>query len=164
MNFETFQKKVIGWADDRGILKNGNPYTQTLKLISEFGELADALAKDDKDGLIDAIGDCAVVCVILVRMTELEELQLNRTQAEHYPEEVLIGNALSNLSILAYLAKTEWVEEWMEFYTNVECMFRGLQHIANFCNLDFLDCCNSAWQEISERKGYLNEQGVFIKE
>jgi hypothetical protein len=37
MNFEEFKNNVEKWAAERGILQNGNVYTQTLKLISEFG-------------------------------------------------------------------------------------------------------------------------------
>jgi NTP pyrophosphatase (non-canonical NTP hydrolase) len=92
------EDRVLQWADDRGILKNGRPETQMLKLVSEMGELADNLAKG-KD-IKDDIGDCLVV-----------------------------------LTIIANMKKTNLAE-----------------------------CYTVAYNDIKDRKGYLNENGVFIKE
>ena len=36
------------WADDRGIIANGDSKTQFVKLMEEGGELAQALLKNDK--------------------------------------------------------------------------------------------------------------------
>lgn len=93
-----YAAKFTQWAADRKIIQNGNLQTQTLKLVSEVGELADNIAKgrDTKDD----IGDCFVV--------------------------------LNNL-----------VE--MQSYTWQECL-------------------DQAWNDIKDRKGYMNEHGVFIKE
>jgi NTP pyrophosphatase (non-canonical NTP hydrolase) len=49
------------WAAERGIYENGNAHTQYVKLIEEAGELAQALLKDDKPEIQDAIGDMVVV-------------------------------------------------------------------------------------------------------
>ena len=67
-SFESLELDVCRWADARGILKNGNPKTQMLKGVSELGELADAVAKDDLNGIIDGIGDTLVVLAIVADM------------------------------------------------------------------------------------------------
>jgi NTP pyrophosphatase (non-canonical NTP hydrolase) len=39
--------------------------------------------------------------------------------------------------------------------------------LVNYCKLEGLDltqCCESAWNEIKDRKGHMVEGGVFIKE
>lgn len=39
--------------------------------------------------------------------------------------------------------------------------------LINFCalaNIDLVECLEGAYNEIKDRKGYLNEAGVFIKE
>lgn len=56
---ETLREDTLQWSHDRGILTNGKPTTQALKLVSEVGELCDNIAKgaDCKDD----IGDCLVV-------------------------------------------------------------------------------------------------------
>lgn len=56
--------KIIEWANERNLLP-GDPNKQTLKLISEVGELADAIAKNNHAEIIDAIGDIQVVLIIL---------------------------------------------------------------------------------------------------
>lgn len=99
-SFESLELEVCRWADARGILKNGNPKTQMLKGASELGELADAIAKDDLNGIIDGIGDTIVVLAI----------------------------------------------------------------VADMYSLSLKDCLQAAYDEIKDRKGYLNSAGVFVKE
>jgi NTP pyrophosphatase (non-canonical NTP hydrolase) len=36
--------------------------------------------------------------------------------------------------------------------------------VASCAGLDFTRCCAGAWEEIKDRKGHLNEQGIFVKE
>lgn len=91
---------VEDWASDRKILQYGDAKTQALKLMSEVGELADALIKKDDAGIVDGIGDCTVVLIIIAR---------------------LIGVPLPL-------------------------------------------CLGAAYEEIKDRKGTLNKEGVFIKE
>ena len=89
---------TLKWATDRGIIQNSTPQIQMLKLTSEFGELADNLAKGND--IRDDIGDCLVV-----------------------------------LSIIANMKRTNLTE-----------------------------CFNVAYNDIKDRKGFLNEEGIFIKE
>lgn len=58
------QEKILKWANDKNLIP-GDPNKQTLKLISEVGELADAIAKNNHAEIIDAIGDIQVVLIIL---------------------------------------------------------------------------------------------------
>ena len=65
----TTTNKIIMWAYQRN-LNDAEPAKQMLKLMEEVGELASGLAKDNKDVVIDSIGDIYVVLTILA-------LQLN---------------------------------------------------------------------------------------
>lgn len=56
------QENVIKWAADRGL---NDPVKQTLKTLSEAGELADAMCKEDEELIKDAIGDIEVCLTIL---------------------------------------------------------------------------------------------------
>ena len=56
------------WAFERGLYDKGDPKTQTLKLMEEAGEICRAVLKDDREQIIDGIGDCVVV------LTNLAEL------------------------------------------------------------------------------------------
>jgi len=52
---------IRSWAAERGIYDTGNSHTQYVKLMEEAGELAQALLKNDKPEIQDAIGDMVVV-------------------------------------------------------------------------------------------------------
>ena len=56
------------WARSRGLYDKGDPKTQTLKLMEEAGEICRAILKEDREEVIDGIGDCVVV------LTNLAEL------------------------------------------------------------------------------------------
>ena len=63
------------WAKSRGIYDEGDPKTQLIKLYEESGELSQAILKDDKEGIIDAIGDSVVVLTNLAHLvgTNIED-------------------------------------------------------------------------------------------
>ena len=62
---------IRDWAKDKGILDNGDPKTQYLKLMEEAGELAQAILKKDILEIEDAIGDCVVVLTNLAYLCNL---------------------------------------------------------------------------------------------
>jgi NTP pyrophosphatase (non-canonical NTP hydrolase) len=72
MEFETLETKVIQWARDRNIIPNATSQTQLLKTVSELGELADALIKGDREGVIDGLGDVLVTLIIVAEKEGLD--------------------------------------------------------------------------------------------
>ena len=64
-NLTALTDLIVGWGFDRRITVNSNPQAQTLKLVSEAGELADAVLKNDKHAIEDAIGDVYVTLVMV---------------------------------------------------------------------------------------------------
>jgi NTP pyrophosphatase (non-canonical NTP hydrolase) len=99
-SFSELELKVLRWAEARKIIPNSSSQVQALKLVSEVGELCDALIKKDRDGVIDGLGDSLVVLIIL----------------------------------------------------------------ADIEGLNLLSCLESAYNEIKDRRGTLQPNGVFIKE
>ena len=71
------------WAKDRGIYDKGNSHTQYVKLMEEAGELAEALLKNDKYEIKDAIGDMVVV---LTNLAVLEGTQIENCIESAYNE------------------------------------------------------------------------------
>lgn len=100
LTLEELVERVIDWGHARGIIDNGNPLSQTLKLGSEFGELCDNIAKGRHEKAKDDIGDMIVVL----------------------------------------------------------CM------IAAQIDTDLQECLSVAYSDIKDRGGYLNSDGIFIKE
>jgi NTP pyrophosphatase (non-canonical NTP hydrolase) len=64
--------KIRRWAYERGIYDQGDSKTQYVKLMEEAGELAEALLKNDKPEIIDAIGDMVVVLTNLAKLEKLD--------------------------------------------------------------------------------------------
>jgi NTP pyrophosphatase (non-canonical NTP hydrolase) len=60
---------TVGITGDEG---KGTPSRQYRKLLEEVGELGEALIVNDKDETIDAIGDCAVVLILLAELKGLK--------------------------------------------------------------------------------------------
>lgn len=83
MSFAEYELKVIRWAEARKIIPNASSQTQLLKTVSELGELADALIKGDRAGVIDGLGD---VLVTLIIVAAREELDLTECLASAYDE------------------------------------------------------------------------------
>lgn len=59
---------IRNWAEQKGIFNKGDVKTQYIKLQEEAGELAKALLNNDKEEIIDAIGDCVVVLTNLSKL------------------------------------------------------------------------------------------------
>jgi len=55
---------IVRWAEARKIVPNSTPETQLLKAVSEIGELADATIKENREDIVDAVGD-TMVCLII---------------------------------------------------------------------------------------------------
>ena len=83
MSYSKYEMKVIDWARARKIIPNATSQTQLLKTMSELGELADAIIKRDKAGIIDGLGD---VLVTLIVVAALEDLDLTECLASAYEE------------------------------------------------------------------------------
>ena len=70
---EELENKVVDWGYDRGILTTNAPDTfirskQLLKTEEEVAELADAIASNDREEAIDAVGDILVTLIIQTRL------------------------------------------------------------------------------------------------
>lgn len=54
--------KITEWSYDRYIIQDSTPKDQFIKAVSEMGELADAINKNNNVGIKDGIGD-VIVCL-----------------------------------------------------------------------------------------------------
>ena len=72
MSYAQVEMQVIQWAEARKIIPNATSQTQLLKTMSELGELADALIKGDRDGIIDGLGDVLVTLIIVAAKEDLD--------------------------------------------------------------------------------------------
>lgn len=70
-NINELTIEIENWAVARG-LHEAEPHKQMLKLMEEVGELAQGMAKNNQEQIIDSIGDVFVVLKILSMQLNLD--------------------------------------------------------------------------------------------
>lgn len=146
--------KIEQWANDRNLIDGCTPLDQSMKLFSEFGELADAVGKNDLEGIKDGIGDVFVVLTIMCRQYEFcigENLSSN----DHLP---LLD--IKRLVIYILTALVDWVNGLGNF--DLELVLAGLPQVAKHYNLTLQECVEHSYNEIKDRKGVMYN-GQFVK-
>ncbi len=73
--YRLLETNVEEWAEDKGIFSKGNPTAQALKTIEESNELLDAIDKEDRAEIVDALGDILVTIIIQAKMQNLDLLE-----------------------------------------------------------------------------------------
>lgn len=64
-SFEQLEPLVIKWAENRGLLKPENALVQYTKVVEEVSEIGTAVALQNQDKIIDALGDTLVTLIII---------------------------------------------------------------------------------------------------
>lgn len=159
MTFDQFRTNVETWAAERGIYEYSTALAQALKACSEAGELCDALIKNDREAMIDAVGDVAVCIVNAWKMhangAELRPVKntIGMASATSASQVVINCGSAANLISDGAIARSELED--------------ALYWLQDFCaaeSLDFLACCEAAWEQIKNRKGRMVPGGAFVKE
>lgn len=162
--FNTFRQNVIRWSTERGIYEHSTALAQSLKAVSEAGELADAAIKGDIDALKDAIGD---VAVCLVNAGEMADIWTDHPHK--YRDEVegvsISGSLQEAVASVAFSVSGVAVDiRTASANTEVLVALCALLDLCDTAGLSFADCCDTAWNEIKDRKGRMVSGGAFIKE
>jgi NTP pyrophosphatase (non-canonical NTP hydrolase) len=72
MQYGELSALVIAWADQKGILERGTPEAQAWKTVEETHKLLQAIEKNDREEIIDALGDILVTIIIQAEMQNLD--------------------------------------------------------------------------------------------
>lgn len=168
---------VKGWSKERGILDNGKLETQITKFFEEFGEIATGISKNKPELIMDGIGDALVVLVNIL------ELGKDKLSGEMTTAEIIEHGLQLQVDDVAdvekhfddngyphhlYLHATEifataFIRSDAGFDQLNWALYR-LAKLALYYRLDIRHCFSLAWHEIKDRKGYLNADGIFVKE
>jgi len=147
--WDDFVCKVKGWAEARNLIKGATIQAQGLKGLSEAGELADNFAKGND--IKDDIGDCCVVAVITM-------LQAGKGRETHGVDTVAVDDVVYAIGEIAH--------EFAHCITGCYDASAVPDYAMTVCKhlgIDFIECLNTAWNDIKDRKGIMHN-GVFIKE
>lgn len=153
---EKLIKKVEEWSMERG-LNTADSNKQRLKLWEEFGELNAAIARDNREGAIDAIGDMLVVMIIYKQQLGHGSNWL------FYPRQ-------DNVELISRLDDTSLIDCIGYGISDSQSCIEGLGMVVE--NLTVLayrlgtnleECLAAAYDEIKDRRGKM-VNGVFVKE
>jgi NTP pyrophosphatase (non-canonical NTP hydrolase) len=65
LTFDQLIVNVHDWANDKGLINPEYVKSQFVKVVEELGEAASAISKNQRDELIDGLGDTFVTLIIL---------------------------------------------------------------------------------------------------
>ena len=160
-------KKIENWADERNLIKGSTPQKQFIKLMEEFGELCAGVLKNKEELIIDSIGDCFVVAVIMCKQLKIGNYVLEKGYIdadESTEKDVFICTRLAG--VLGDIAKITMYKK-KEIHGDFRQEFYELAYFLSKMSLNnntWLDTCGyTAWNEIKDRKGRMIK-GVFVKE
>lgn len=145
---------VEKWSIERK-LNVADPNMQRLKLWEEFGELNAAVARDNRDDVVDAIGDMCVVMIILCQ-------QLNYNAADYFNS--VNVKYLKHLDVVTLLYYTGYgIVGMRSRITNITNVIDTLMVIAERYDTTLEECLIATYKVIKDRKGKMIN-GVFVKE
>lgn len=156
MTFDEFKNNVEQWAAERGIYEHSTPEAQLLKALSELGELADAVIKNDMEGIADGIGDLIVCYVNYAKMTGLKIVK---------PFYFSVGDIWINdyelIGIAAHRIGGFLCHDDEQIKT---ICLPEIYVLACNKGLDLMGCCEHAWNQIKDRCGRMVPGGAFVKD
>lgn len=155
MNWNEFKNNVEQWAAKRGIYEHSTPEAQLLKALSELGELADAVIKNDREALKDAIGDVAVCAINYAKLAGLPSCGAP-------VDYIKGGSSISRIGEICVIIGR--ILRGGVVHDSARCLLDVVVGICRREGLDFIDCCEAAWNEIKDRKGRMVPGGAFVKE
>lgn len=169
--FKELYGLIIEWAEEKGILNKATVSSQYAKFQEEYHEY---LNDDDK---LDAIGDMAVVLIILIEMLDFYEVE---DIEEHFKEFIDISKKLSfkvNPNILLEkhisslhsiidieLTSPDWISVQEQASYAAILVLGSLQYLCtNYYNTTLEKCLNDVYDIISKRTGKM-VNGMFVKD
>lgn len=167
MSIETFQSNVESWAERIGIYSKSTALAQALKANSEAGELCDWTIKGNMDEVKDAIGDTTVCIVNCAKMMDVKidwdyvlNFKTRDTKGIGNLEAAAVADSV--VSEIGLSLTLGFTNDSPEDLVNVSLI--ALRVAAEVNDLDYLDCCNSAFEVINKRTGSMSAGGAFVKD
>lgn len=158
-------KKIEDWGRDRGLDKKATLEGQTIKTAEEIAELIIGISKNNLDVIKDSIGDVYVTLVIgnmisckfdMAKIYDSCKHKFDRIPKGHisYDKPKQIRLLADKIEMVLRLRYEREILEGTQYL---------LLRLSDAYDLDFVDCVESAYEEIKGRKGRIVD-GTFVKE
>ena len=154
-------EKVVQWGHDRNLNAPDNLKAQTMKLVSEFGEIGAAVAEYNFREVKDGIGDSIVVAIIIGQQIGYP------VSSEHVAAEVACIDDWEYERASGALGR--FVDMVLKSHPHKQlalALYEFLEGIADFAamkDVSLFECLSYAYDQIKDRNGVMY-QGAFIKE
>lgn len=166
MNVNELNAHIIEWAKERELDTKGTVEAQAIKTVEELSELIKAICKDKKEDIIDSIGDVYVTLVIgnmlhkyiMVDILHGEMNLLFDNKAKKACKKLGKTKQLDDLAELMRLVLKYKYESYI-----LRVLTYQLIEVAYLYKLDFVECVESAYNTIKDRKGKL-VNGTYVKD
>ena len=155
-DMEELIKKVEQWSVKRG-LNTADPSKQRLKLWEEFGELNASMARNDREGAIDAIGDMLVVMIIYKQQLGHGSNYVFKPKQDNLD---FIGR-LEDIDLIDCIG--HGIYDSGSYIEGLEMVVDNLTVLAYRLNTNLEECLAAAYDVIKDRRGKMIN-GVFVKE
>lgn len=158
---------VLDWGKRRNIIGGSSASSQLVKLLEEYGELSAGVARNDLNRIEDSIGDCLVVlinfrAILGNEINPFGDVAVTNANADN------LGALLSPaeyLGRMAYIINRPHLGGSINPTEQADWFIRALANIAIAWGTTLEKCLERAWDEIKDRKGYIDpETGVFVKD
>ena len=158
-------ERIISWARWRDLDKKGTVEGQVIKTAEEVAELIIGLSKDDKDKIIDSIGDVYVTFVVgnLIQGKADFEKAFKRAEVDSKNTVRHYGDPDKTEQIINLMIATKEVLTLGYTTHTISLMLMDIMIVAGGNQLSFKNCVESAYKEIKGRKGRIID-GTFVKE
>lgn len=165
MNINELNAHIIEWAKERELDTKGTVEAQAIKTVEELSELIKAICKDKKEDIIDSIGDVYVTLVI----GNMLDAKNNMSDIQEQIVVLFDDKAIQRCKNLEKTRNIERLGSLIYSILNYKYSpnviygtIEELTKIAYSYDLDFVDCVESAYNTIKDRKG-ITRDGSFIK-
>lgn len=167
MTLRELQSAVWEWAEARNLIAGSSPRTQVLKTMAELGELCDAAAKNDLDGIKDGIGDVAVTLIVIGRQLHGDTGLTRVTEAPRVSAALALDDTVEAVTYLFLFLRRSGREICdvapVAALHRIFVCWLALDSLAREHGLSLRACLETAYNEIKDRKGRMIN-GTFVKE
>lgn len=166
MDMEDLVDAVVAWGRHKNIT---NSHKQYLKFCEEVGELSSHYLRDDRQSLIDDLGDVTVTLIILADIMGAADAlkSVNIGQDVEAPRCLLdlqweVVNVMYDFFDEEKLYDFLGEKKQAVIATRYKTISLHLKSLAKSLNLDLTYCLMSAYTEIATRTGKTID-GTFVK-
>lgn len=164
MDINDLAYHVKGWAKARNIIGGSDAKAQTLKTISEFGEMAEGIRDGKEEEILDGIGDTLVTIIIVCAQLDIEFADI---MMEVDADEDLGYDDMSNVCEAAVhlgeMADSVLKNDIQRYFQNAARVVSVLEAIAENYHWTLDECLDAAFDQIKDRRGVMYN-GAFIRD